>query len=659
MKKIKSSVFIKIGLIMLLLVTGIEIVVLALSYNIIYENNLKNAENQIRNVADAAVQVCEAENLDDSSETINLGESLSSLCKTFNTTYLYAVKPDLDTKDETYVAIGFGEDAAQEARKTRYSGVLVKGTLSDEEIEVYNGDTPDVILHEKNQFGDTLVCYVPCTRYYDLNTFTYQNYKKPYIVGAEISLTAINKTFQDQFNKIAWLTIALILLMLLIFGFVLYMKVTKPIKQISSRMTGFITDREKGIEKLPVKGKDELALMASSFNTMTDEIDRYIGDIDALTREKHTQEAELNIARNIQMGLLRPERTDKDTAEIRAYMLPAKDVGGDLYDYCLLDDGRIFVAIADVSGKGISAALFMSRAITLLHQFALMGQSPAKTLEKYNNTLASQNPGGLFITTFLAVWDPATGELTYSNAGHNFPYILSDTLTALENAHGVAAGLFEGETYEDAHITLKAGDVLFLYTDGVNEAKNAKGEFYTTERLEEKLNACIGSGSQDTLQGILSDLNSFTHEAVQNDDVTMLTLRIKQQPGETVLRLSSEVTQLTVIRDEIRKLPVSDEMKKTLYLAAEEIFVNICSYAYDTPGEVEVKFAAGDRVEMSFTDSGKPFDPTADVPDMDEYDHENRIGGLGRFLTFTIADEYHYAYRDGKNVLNLYFQRGD
>ena len=338
-------------------------------------------------------------------------------------------------------------------------------------------------------------------------------------------------------------------------------------------------------------------------------------------------------------------------------MLPAKDVGGDLYDYQLLDDGRVFVAIADVSGKGISASLFMSRAITLLHQFMLTEPSPAKILAEYNDTLAVQNPSGLFITTFLAVWDPTTGVLTYSNAGHNFPYILSDSLVILDGAHGVAAGLFEGEEYENYTVPFSAGDTLFLFTDGVNEAKNAGGGFYSTERLEEKLSGCITAGSAEVMADILRDLNSFTHGADQNDDITMLTLRIEQEPEERVLELSSELTQLTVIKEAIFALDVCDDMKMTLYLAAEEMFVNICSYAYDAPGKAEVRIARDDKgVSITLTDWGKPFDPTADLLDIEEYDHDHAIGGLGRFLTFSVADSYRYEYSDGKNILYLFFK---
>ena len=634
----------------------LDLLVLFLTYSITYENTVKMCENQLRNAAKLTVQYSESYDLYENTEDKDRREEFSEICNSFDITYLYVVDLDLEKNTETYLAIGFGKNASQEAKDTRFPGVTVTGEINEAQIKTYNGDKDGEILHERNHFDDSLVFYLPITRHFDASSLSYVTYDHPLILGAEISLDTIVDDYQQQFRKTAILTIALSLLLVLAFGLILYFKVSKPARRISDRMGSYLADREKGVEKLEVKGDNEFAMMSRTFNTMTDEINRYLNDIDTLTRDKHMQEAELNIARDIQKGLLRPEHFDSAGILIDAYMLPAKDVGGDLYDYQVLDDGRVFVTVADVSGKGISAALFMARAITLLHQFMQTETSPAKILSVYNDTLAEQNPGGLFITTFLAVFDSATGKLTYSNAGHNFPYILSDSLIPLEDAHGVAAGLFSGEVYENASVPFKAGDALFLYTDGVNEAKNAHDTFYSTQRLEKKLAGISTADHAGTLSSVLDDLNSFTHGAAQNDDITMLTLLIEPKPEEIVLRLSSELSRLTEIKEAIFRLNVGDDLKRTLYLAAEEMFVNICSYAYDAPGEATLKITPADAgAALTFIDGGKPFDPTADLLDIDEYDHEHAVGGLGRFLTFSIADDYRYEYRDGKNILHLYF----
>ena len=651
------SLFARISLLMLLIILILDGVVLMLTYKISYENNLKIFEDQLRGSAKATVHYCETYNVYDNKTDSEIVDPLfDNICDLFNVTYIYVVEPNIDTRSETYLEIAFGNDASELAKQTRSRGVTVSGTLNDAEIEAYNGNTDGVILHEVTQFDDALICYMPCTRYVDVDTGQFVQYKKPLIVGSEISVQRVNARFEKRFIQIVVLTLSVTLVITGAFAILLYFKVTKPLRLISDRMSRFVTDRKKEINKLEEKGSSEFVQMSRSFNTMTDEINTYIDDIQELNRERHMQEAELNIAREIQMGLLLPGHLHSDRYAINAYIKPAKDVGGDYYDYSVLDDGRIFVAVADVSGKGISASLFMARAITLLHQNAIGGHLPSEILETYNNTLTQRNPGGLFITTFVVIYDPSTGILTYSNAGHNIPYLLSDTLIPLDEAHGVAAGLFDGETYEDATVMIKPGDSLFLYTDGVNEAKNAENGFYSTERLEEKLRDCITAHTDNTLDVILDDLHGFTKGAEQNDDITILTMQTIHSPDETILRLRSEVEQLHKLKEAIFALPFGDDIKRTIYLAAEEIFVNICSYAYDAPDDAIIRlYHVQNHITLTFIDSGRPFDPTRDVLDINDYDHENAIGGLGRYLAFSIAESYRYEYIDEKNILQLTF----
>ena len=390
---------------------------------------------------------------------------------------------------------------------------------------------------------------------------------------------------------------------------------------------------------------------------MAEEIDTYIKDIDLLTREKHTQDAELEIARNIQMGLLKPSDYCDDNVKVNAYMMAAKNVGGDYYDYQLLDNGMLYFAIADVSGKGISAALFMARAITLLHQYALLGYSPAKMLSSYNDTLAEQNPNGLFITTFAALYNPVTNELTYSNAGHNIPYVISDTLIPLDGAQSMAAGIFKGEDYSEQTLKLKPNDVVFLYTDGVNEAENKRGEFFGTEALENELRRCIGKTSKsNTSNLVLNAVEAFTEDAEQNDDITVLTVFIESKPAIRSIKLTAVTENLPQIDKLINDdTLIPDSVKPELLVIAEEIFVNICSYAYtDRKGEAEIELKIfPDKVELTFYDGGSPFDPTKDTIDIETYDHDNSIGGLGRFLAFELADDYSYTYSNGMNTLRI------
>ena len=527
-----KSIFRKTALIILPIMIIVDLIVLLSVYNITYKNSYDNCAEILERAQRRALErfvFCdlETEGVAETEASI-CSSAFSNLCRDLDLMYIYAIRVDPDANTETYLAIGFGPDANEEAVRTRYYGVRVDGKVNDEMRAVLSGEKKVAFRHETNQFGDTLICYTLAPEHYDTvagKTVPYE--KKNVLIGAEISISQMMDSFHRNFIPVSAVTVAFSVVLVLAFALTLHYRIAKPAKRLSRRMSGFITDREKGFEKIAVKGEDEFAEMARSFNHMAREIDTYIKDIDELTREKHKQEAELDIARKIQTGLLHPGEFHGRFVDINACMHPAKNVGGDLYDYYELDDGKVCIAIADVSGKGVTASLFMARAITLLSQYAESGYSPALALKKYNETLASQNPNRFFITTFLAVYDPATGELTYANAGHNYPYVISDALITLDGASGVAAGLFRKAEYQETTLKLKPGDTVFLFTDGVNEAVAKDGGFFGDERLEDALRDHCGKAGSDVLGDVLSRVERFTTGAEQSDDITILTMRIK------------------------------------------------------------------------------------------------------------------------------------
>ena len=652
----RRSVFFKLALMIIPLVLAYELAQLYISYLSIYNANLDSYTKITQSSAETAADYFVYFDPDNPGDPKVYSEQFDKLCKRWGITYIYAIEVDLNTKSEKYLAIGFGEDAAEKVKQTRYPGVEVEGTLNEAQMKACSGDDDCTVIHEKNELDDTLTCYWRVNSHYDVNTFDNVKLEKPILIGAEISFSSLMKKFMSWFNGAAVYDLAFTLLLTASIFLIIYFRVNEPIKKISNRMKNFVHDRDKGVEKLMVKGNDELAEMSRSFNMMTDEIDKYIEDIDNLNREKHTQAAELEIARNIQRGLLKPLHSESDRVCINALMRAAKNVGGDLYDYQVFDDGRVFIAVADVSGKGISAALFMSRAITLLHQYALLGYSPAKMLGEYNNTLAEFNPNGLFITTFVAVYNPETGELTYSNAGHNRPYVISDSLIILDGAAGMAAGIFSGFEYEQQTVVLKPGDVVFLYTDGVNEAENVSGAQFGTEALENRLREHAGLQNGSVSDDILKTIDEFSEGALQSDDITILTLKVKQKSRHSEITVKNHPENLTKLNDMINSdKDISDEIKAQLLLIAEEMFVNICSYAYGgNEGDITVAVDSdGENITLIFSDSGKHFDPTANVVDIEDYDHENSIGGLGRFLAFELSDGYSYSYLNGQNILKI------
>jgi sigma-B regulation protein RsbU (phosphoserine phosphatase) len=651
----RKPIFLKLALLIIPIVLVLDAIVLFLSYKTTYESNIESYQATIKNAAELATEIIVGYDLEDKDNAKECSDTLSSLCTTFDVTYIYVIKPDVKNRNETYMAIGFGPDADEEARKTRYHGVEVKGTLTDEEISVLDGKDDGVFVHEKNQFGETLTCYLPSKQHWNEKTLKMVDNETTLIVGAEINLSSVQQGFKRKYNTISLLTVLLTLLIVGAIGLILYFRVSRPLRRITSRMSGFVADRQNGFEKLNEKGTDEFAEMSRSFNKMADEIDTYIRDIETLTKKQHTQETELSISRTIQEGLLKPTFFRNGKVTINALMQAARNVGGDLYDYQVLEDGKVFIAIADVSGKGISAALFMSRGITLLHQYALLGHSPAKILEEYNNSLAETNPNGLFITTFVAIYDPETGDLTYANAGHNHPYILADRLIELDGALGMAAGVFSGEVYEQETVRLEPGNVVFLYTDGVNEAENENMDMFGDEAMEDVLKAHLNSDNNNLCGVMLQTVKEFSGDAVQSDDITMLMLRILGPKTHREITLPAEEARLPEANRLLEGEELSEDLRDILLIMLEELFVNVCSYAYgDQPGEVTLMMdAEDDGILLTVIDSGKPFDPTNDVINIREYDHENSIGGLGRYMTFELADEYSYEYKDGRNILKV------
>ena len=251
---------------------------------------------------------------------------------------------------------------------------------------------------------------------------------------------------------VVYALIGVFILMTIIMYFLIRGSVFLPAKRISDSMADFIKNGQKSDVRLDESGSDEFAMIASSFNKMADNIDNYMQNIKALSSEHERQEVELDIASKIQQGLLAPGEFHSGNCEVYGMMTPAKNVGGDFYDYLHLDNGRILLTIADVSGKGMAASMFMAVTLVLMRQYAKMNYSPAEILSSVNGILSEHNPNMLFTTAFIGLYDPKTQEMTYSNAGHNIPYIIRDFPEPLDGARNIVLGLYENEQYTQTTI---------------------------------------------------------------------------------------------------------------------------------------------------------------------------------------------------------------
>ena len=275
----------------------------------------------------------------------------------------------------------------------------------------------------------------------------------------------------------------------------------------------------------------EAGTLAKAFGEMAVNIEKYVENITAITAENERIGAELNVATQIQADMLPnifPTFSEKKEFDIFASMDPAKEVGGDFYDFFFTDENHLALVIADVSGKGVPAALFMVIAKTLIKNQALTGQSPKDILMTVNNQLCENNKAEMFVTVWLGILDIRTGVMTAANAGHEYPVICKagGEYELFKDKHGFVLAGMEDSRYREYEVQLDKGDTLFVYTDGVPEATDSRKELYGTERLLDVLNRNLTASCEETVKMVREDIDRFVGEAEQFDDITMLCLRL-------------------------------------------------------------------------------------------------------------------------------------
>lgn len=334
------------------------------------------------------------------------------------------------------------------------------------------------------------------------------------------------------------ITLAVSAMIILVLSWLISKTITNPVKLLLEKVVR-IGEGDLDI-RTDDNGKDEIAELARAFNKMAADLKTYIANLSRITAEKERIGAELDIARKIQRSMLPcifPPFPDKNEFEIYATMLPAKEVGGDFYDFFLVDEDHLAVVIADVSGKGVSAALFMVISKTLIKNSAQSGKNPGDVFQTVNNQLCKNNEADMFVTAFMGVMEISTGEFVYVNAGHNPPLLKKDDgeFQWLPTEPGFVLAGMEDFRFTEKKILLGDGDILFLYTDGVTEAVNTDNDLYSDNRLLKELNTDISRSVVDLLKAVKADIDLFAGDAEQSDDITMLALSIgKNSPHKTL-----------------------------------------------------------------------------------------------------------------------------
>ncbi len=401
-------------------------------------------------------------------------------------------------------------------------------------------------------------------------------------------------------------------------------------------------------------------------------IHRFAKDEEKLHSQALEQERmanELHIASNIQQALL-PEKDAAmkytDNVQVEGRLTPAKAVGGDLYN-AFERDGKLFFCIGDVSGKGIPSALIMAIMQALFRNIASREDDPARIMKRLNETACRNNQTNIFVTLFVGVLDLPTGHLRYCNAGHELPILIEPNLqgSMVEAAPNLPIGLFEDFEYKMQTMQMQAGSALFLYTDGLTEARNAKGKLFGRKRVMQTIAASGTTNPKTLVEKTIACWQKFIGETEQSDDLTLLALSYTPSQEQSIISesitLQNDVAEVTAlgafVKQVAEKLSLDKSLTSKLRLAVEETVVNVMEYAYPkgTKGNVDIHATSdGQRLKFVISDSGIPFNPTkVTAADTTLSAEERPIGGLGILLVRELMDFINYERIDGRNILTL------
>ncbi len=425
--------------------------------------------------------------------------------------------------------------------------------------------------------------------------------------------------------------------------------------------------------RLPVrKSKDEIAQLTNAFSVMQEQLKSYVVNLQETTMAKEKIESELNVAHNIQMGMLPRGFNTPENWDLFATLDPAKAVGGDLYDFFYLDANHLCIAIGDVAGKGVPASLFMMVTRTLLRAKTVAGMPINKVVESINHELCKDNPSQMFVTLFAGLVDLTTGEMEFCNAGHNYPYILDsgENSRQLKVRNGLPLGIFETADYTMDRFKFKPGEILVLTTDGITDALNVSNDFFGEAKLAASLTALANKNTKSLTELLIGELKRFSSGAEQADDITILALQYKDDRGNSLafgipvhLELVNQLTELDKIVARVEELaeewniPAKTVMEITLVL--EELFTNVVFYAFDDKEvhniHVEFRLMDANTLQLRLEDDGKPFNLLEkQMGDLLEKPVEEReIGGLGIHFVRKMMKSVEYERSGNHNVVIL------
>ena len=464
-----------------------------------------------------------------SEEYLSVDKTLSKICNSSGSTFIYVIIPDrTDYKHITFVFSTMNQNSDY----TKYDFGYVRETTNEDYEEKYRRICEDLSSGElviRNQgYIETdphITVMIPLIGVKG---------EVEAILCVQRQMEELNKVRNSYVLKIFLAMIAAAVLISIGLSVRLDRSLLRPIRIMSTEASRFASENVSAGEKLTQKihNRDEVGQLAESIDQMETQIHSYVTNLTQITAEKERISTELSLAARIQRDMLPnifpafPERTDFD---IYASMDPAREIGGDFYNFFLIDENHLCVVIADVSGKGVPAALFMMAATIVLVDNARMGKSPAEILESANEAICATNREEMFVTVWLGILDLSTGILSAANAGHEYPVMKQPDggYELIKDRHGFVIGGMEEIKYHNYELQMKPGSKLFVYTDGVAEASNSQDELFGTERMLEALNSEPDADPVTLLGNVKKAVDRFVGDAEQFDDLTMLCLEYK------------------------------------------------------------------------------------------------------------------------------------
>ena len=536
MKILKQHAAVKsIGGIVLLLLVFFAVVSI-IGYNSFTEALMSQYSEGAFLTAETAAQMVDADRMDEYAESegatqeyLDVWNQLDHLCNSSGSTFVYVIRPD--RSDYAHITFLFST-IDHESKYTIYDFGYVRDTTNDEYRQKYRA------LYELESERELVIRdrgYIETDAHITaMIGLKGSDGQVKAILCVQRQMDVLSVARQKYINKIILTLIILVVLVVVGQSLFLHRTLLQPLKQISDEALRFSKEGEKTEKKLrdTIRNQDEIGHLAGSIDRMEEQIQNYVESITQITAEKERINTELTLATKIQADMLPhvfPAFPERKEFELFANMDPAKEVGGDFFDFFLVDNDHLCITIADVSGKGIPAALFMMASKILLKNNAMTGKGPAEILTDVNAAICANNREQMFVTIWLGILEISTGRLTAANAGHEYPVLMraGKDFELYRDKHGFVIGGMEGAEYSQYELQLNPGDKLFLYTDGVTEATDANKELFGSGRMIAVLNERKDTSPTQMLEGVRRAVDDFVKEAEQFDDLTMLCLAYK------------------------------------------------------------------------------------------------------------------------------------